>query len=167
VKSWIGLVVRLVVGAVWVVAGLAKLPDPAGSVRSVRAYQLLPESVVPTVGHLLPMLEIVIGALLILGLLTRVFAVVAGLLFAAFIIGISSAWIRGLEINCGCFGSSGVPADPQRQYAIDIARDAALFVGAAWLVVWPRTRLALDNLLFPSPSERFADGEEQERSVEV
>ena len=31
--------------------------------------------------------------------------VVSSLFFIAFIIGISSAWARGLEINCGCFGN--------------------------------------------------------------
>ena len=50
VKDWIGLAARLVTGGVWIVAGLLKLPDPAESVRAVRAYDLLPESVVPTVG---------------------------------------------------------------------------------------------------------------------
>src|SRR4051812_8197239 len=103
--------------------------------------------------------------MLILGLLTRTFAVLAGIFFVAFIIGIASAWARGLEINCGCFGSRGVPADPHRQYAVDIARDIGLVICSAWLVVWPRTRLALDNLLFPH-HERFADGEESEAAVE-
>lgn len=165
-KSWIGLLARLLVGAVWVIAGLAKLPDPAGSVRAVRAYQLLPEAVVPTVGHLLPVVEIVIGMFLVLGLLTRPPAAASAVLFVAFIIGISSAWIRGLEINCGCFGGSAVPKDPHRGYAIDLARDAVLLLGSLWLVVRPRTRLALDTLLFPSSSERLADGAEQAAAVQ-
>src|SRR4051794_13609155 len=46
---WAGLVARLVVGGVWIAAGWLKLPDPAESVRAVRAYDLLPESIVPTV----------------------------------------------------------------------------------------------------------------------
>ena len=82
----------------------------------------------PTVGHALPTIEIIIGVALILGLLTRLFAVIGALFFLAFIIGIASAWARGLEINCGCFGSHGVPADPHRQYAIDIARDIGLLI---------------------------------------
>ena len=163
-KRVFGLVVRLVVGVVGLVAGLSKFSDPAGTVRSVRAYRLLPEAIVPTVGHLLPSLEIVIGIALILGLLTRGFGIVSALFFLAFIIGISSAWARGLEINCGCFGNGGVPADPQRQYAVDIARDFGLLLGSVWLVAWPRTLLALDNLLFPS-TERLADGGQEEVEV--
>ena len=36
--EWFGLVARLVTGGVWLVAGALKLPDPAASVRAVRAY---------------------------------------------------------------------------------------------------------------------------------
>ena len=165
-RQWIGVAARLIVGVVDVAAGVAKFPDPAGNVRQVRAFQILPEAVVPAVGHALPTVEILIGALLVLGLLTRSVAVLATLFFIAFIIGIASAWARGLEINCGCFGSHGVPADPHRQYAIDIARDIGLVICSLWLVLWPRTRLALDNLLFPH-HERFADGEGSEEAVEV
>ena len=165
-KPWIGVLARLVVGGVDLAAGIAKFPDPAANVRQVRAFDILPEAVVPTVGHALPTVEIIVGAALVLGLLTRAFAVIGGLFFIAFIIGISAAWARGLEINCGCFGSTGVPANPQRQYAIDIARDLGLLICCVWLVVWPRTRLALDNLLFPH-HERLADGEQSEEAVEV
>jgi uncharacterized membrane protein YphA (DoxX/SURF4 family) len=165
-KQWVGVVARLIVGLVDVVAGLAKFSDPAGNVRQVRAFRILPESLVPTVGHALPTVEIVIGAMLILGILTRSFAVLAALFFLAFIVGIASAWARGMEINCGCFGSQGVPADPQRQYAIDIARDIGLLICSLWLVIWPRTRIALDNLLFPH-HERLANGEGSEEAVEV
>jgi uncharacterized membrane protein YphA (DoxX/SURF4 family) len=166
VKQWVGLVARLIVGVVELLAGLSKFSDPAGNVRAVRAYRILPESIVPTVGHALPTIEIVIGSLLILGLFTRAMGIVSGLFFLAFIIGISSAWARGLEINCGCFGNGSVPADPQRQYAIDIARDIGLLLCSVWLVIWPRTRFALDNLLFPQ-YERLADGEQDTSAVEV
>jgi uncharacterized membrane protein YphA (DoxX/SURF4 family) len=165
VRQWIGVLARLIVGGVDVAAGIAKFPDPAANVRQVRAFDLLPEAVVPTVGHALPTVEIVVGGVLILGLLTRAFAVIGALFFIAFIFGIAAAWARGLEINCGCFGSHGIPENPHRQYAIDIARDIGLLVCCAWLVVWPRTRLALDNLLFPH-HERSADGEQVPSPVE-
>jgi uncharacterized membrane protein YphA (DoxX/SURF4 family) len=165
-RLWLATAARLVLAGVLIVAGWLKLPDPAESVRAVRAYQLLPESVVPSVGHGLPLLEILVGVLLLIGFATRFAAAVAGLLMLAFIIGISSAWARGLEINCGCFGNGGVPDNPQRQYALDIARDTGLLLCSVWLVIWPRTRFALDNLLFPS-SERLIDGEQDPSTVEV
>jgi uncharacterized membrane protein YphA (DoxX/SURF4 family) len=147
---WIGVVARLVVGGVWIVAGALKLPDPAESVRAVRAYQLLPEAVVPTVGHLLPLVEIVVGACLVLGLLTRGMAVVSLVLFAAFIFGISWAWAQGLQIECGCFGGGGTKKGASDKYPDEIARDVGLAALSAYLIWRPRTRFAADSLLFPA-----------------
>ena len=149
-KEWFGLLARLVTGGVWIVAGALKLPDPYASVRAVRAYDLLPESIVPTVGHLLPVLEVVIGLALVLGLLTRGAAVLSALLFAAFVVGISSAWARGLEIDCGCFGGGGAKEGASAEYPWEIARDVGLFLLSAYLVWSPRSRLALDRLVFRS-----------------
>jgi uncharacterized membrane protein YphA (DoxX/SURF4 family) len=150
---WVGLVVRLVLGAVWVVAGVTKSSDPAATVRAVRAYQLLPESVVPTFGHLLPVVELAVGACLLLGLLTRGFGVVSTLLLLMFLFGISSAWVRGLQIECGCFGGGGLKENAAHGYAVDLVRDLGLVALSAWLVWSPRTRLALDHLIF-RPQER-------------
>lgn len=148
---WLGLVARLVVGGVWMVAGWLKLPDPAESVRAVRAYRLLPETVVPTVGHALPVAEIVVGALLVLGLATRVSAVVSALMQTAFIIGISAAWARGIRIECGCFGGGGTTVtDAAAAYPWDIARDVGLALASAALVMWPATRLGADSVVFSS-----------------
>ena len=160
-KQWIGLVARLVVGVIDLLAGLSKFSDPAGNVRAVRAYRILPESMVPTVGHALPTIEIVIGGLLILGLFTRPMAILSGLFFLAFIIGISSAWWRGLQIDCGCFGGGGTIPDATSKYPWEIARDSGLAILAALLVVWPRTRFALDNALF-APSYDDEDDKAEE-----
>ena len=147
-KDWVGLAARLVTGVVWIVAGALKLPDPAASVRAVRAYDLLPEAVVPTIGYLLPVVEVVIGLALVAGLLTRTVAVVSALLLVAFIVGIASAWARGLSIDCGCFGGGGFEADAAAAYPWDIARDVGLLAASLWLVVRPATRFSLDRVLF-------------------
>jgi uncharacterized membrane protein YphA (DoxX/SURF4 family) len=148
VKEWLGLVARLVTGGVWIYAGALKLPDPAQSVQAVRAYQLLPSSTASAVGQLLPILEIVVGSMLVLGLLTRGAAVVSALLFVAFIIGIASVWARGIEIDCGCFGGGGYDPDASSRYPWEIARDVALLAASAWLVLLRSTRVALDSRLF-------------------
>lgn len=147
-KDWAGLLARLVTGGVWIVAGALKLPDIAGSVRAVRAYDLLPEAVVPAVGTLLPLVEVVVGVLLVLGLLTRPAAAVSALLFAAFVVGIASAWARGLEIECGCFGGGGEKAGASSEYPWEIARDLGLLALSGWLVVRPQSRWALDARVF-------------------
>lgn len=147
-KEWCGLVARLVVGVVWVVAGALKLPDPAQSVAAVRAYELLPASLVSPVGQLLPVLEVVIGLMLVFGLLTRGAAVISAVLFAAFIVGIASAWARGIRIDCGCFGGGGFDPDATAKYPWEIGRDAALLLASLFVAWLPSTRLAADSVLF-------------------
>lgn len=157
--QWIGLAARLVVGGVWLVAGALKLPDLAASVRAVRAYELLPEAIVPAVGHALPVLEVVIGLLLVVGLLVRYCAAVSAVLFAAFVIGISAAWARGLQIDCGCFGGGGYDADAFAKYPWEIARDLGLFFVSLWLVWRPRSLWALDNrILYDNEPDRTMTG---------
>ncbi len=139
----LAMLARVVLGAVWIVAGLIKLPDPAGSVRAVRAYQLLPEAVVPAVGYGLPLLEVVLGVFLVLGVAVRFGAIVSAVLLGAFLVGVSSAWARGLAIDCGCFGGGGAVASDQTRYGTEVLRDGALLVVAAALIRWPASRFAL------------------------
>ena len=96
---WFGVLARVVVGGVWLYAGALKLPHPETSVTAVRAYQLLPTGTAGTVGHLLPMLEIVVGGCLVVGLLVRLTGGVSAVLQAAFIVGIVSVWSRGIAID--------------------------------------------------------------------
>jgi len=148
VKEWVGLLLRLVVGGVWIVAAGLKVTDPAQSVAAVRAYQLLPASLVTPVGQLLPVIELVIGVMLVIGLLTRGAAVISAVLFVAFIIGIASVWARGINIDCGCFGGGGADPDAASQYPWEIARDVALLAASVFLVWLPSTKLSLDSVLF-------------------
>lgn len=157
--AWFGFALRMLVGGVWIVAGLLKLPDPAGSVRAVRAYQLLPEGVVPVVGYALPIVELLIGLTLVAGLLVRIGAVLSCILFVAFIVGISAAWARGLQIDCGCFGGGGFDARATEKYPWELARDFGLLFGSAWLVRRPRSALALDNRLLHDGTNRTLTGE--------
>jgi uncharacterized membrane protein YphA (DoxX/SURF4 family) len=152
---WVGLTARLVVGGVWLWAGLLKVGQPEASVTAVRAYQLLNPSLAEVVGRTLPMVEVVLGACLVLGLLTRFAGLLSAVLLVAFIIGIVSVWARDIPINCGCFGDGGPDPDAFSKYPWEIARDVGLTVLSLFLVWRPRTPLALDNLLYSaSPGGR-------------
>ena len=166
-KQWAGLLARLVVGGVWIYAGAIKLPDPDQSVAAVRAYELLPGDLAVTVGHLLPMLEVVVGGMLVLGLLARGAAAVSVVLFVAFIIGIASVWARGMEIDCGCFGGGGYDPDASSKYPWEIARDAALLALSLYVVWLPRSRAALDAVLFRRTEPDDIDALLAEEAVEI
>lgn len=154
VRDVVGLLARLVLGGTLVAAGVLKVGDPRGSARAVRAYELLPDQVATWVGYALPSLEIVVGALLLLGLFTRAVAAVAGALMTAFVFGISWAWAHGLTIDCGCFGGGGQIGADETTYAWDLVRDGGLTLLAAWLVTRPASVLSLDRYWFGHTDRR-------------
>jgi uncharacterized membrane protein YphA (DoxX/SURF4 family) len=144
----VGLLARLILGVVLIWAGGAKVTRPELSALAVRAYKILPYDFAGYVGYALPVLEILVGLLLVIGLLTRLSAALGLLMMLAFIIGISWAWAHGYSIDCGCFGGGGTIAASQTQYPLEILRDLAIAACAAWLVVRPRTPYSLDRRLF-------------------
>jgi uncharacterized membrane protein YphA (DoxX/SURF4 family) len=78
-------------GGVFIVAGALKLPDLAAAVRAVRAYQLLPESLVAPVAFGLPVLEIAVGLAMLAGVFVRTAALTPAALLVVFIAGIAAA----------------------------------------------------------------------------
>lgn len=140
---WLATAARLVLGGVFVVAGALKMPDPAAAVRAVRAYQLLSELLVAPVAFGLPVLEIAVGLALLLGVFVRTAAIAAAVLLVVFLTGVGSAWARGLQIDCGCFGNGGEVAAGDTAYPLEILRDGALLFLALALARWPVSRLAL------------------------
>ncbi len=145
--QWVSLAARLVLGVVFLIAGLHKVASPVLDVQAVQAFQVLPASIATLWAYGQPGLEIALGVLLIAGLGTRVMAILAGALLLVFIGNIVSAWARGLWIDCGCFSGGGPVALAQTQYPLDILRDTGLVVLAAVVAVWPPGRIALDELL--------------------
>jgi protein-disulfide isomerase len=145
-REWAATAARVLLAGVWAWAAIGKLGDPAASVRAVRAYRLLPEWLAQGVGYGLPFLELALAVLLLVGLATRLAAVVSAALLVVFLAGIVSAAARGLQIDCGCFGGGGdLAAGQSTRYTTEIVRDSALLLVALALARWPRGRLALDD----------------------
>lgn len=149
----VGLAARLVLGLTLLVAGGLKIGNPRGAARAVQGYDVMPFEMARYVGYALPWLEIVLGVLLVLGLFTRITALLGSLLMVAFVVGIAQAWARGLTIDCGCFGGGGQVAANQTRYGREIARDLGLVLCGVWLLVRPRTVLSLDRYLFGHTKE--------------
>ncbi|SBW21153.1 DoxX family protein [Candidatus Protofrankia californiensis] len=152
-------VVRLGLAVLWLAAGLFKIGDPQGMVRSVRAFRILPEPLVHPVAYAVPFVEITLGLLLLAGLAVRVSAAVSALLLAAYITAIASAAARGLRIDCGCFSSGGdLTAGAPTHYTGEIVRDSLLLVASALLVRLPAGALTVDRLLEQGPHPQAAEG---------
>ncbi len=147
-QEWITLVVRLALAVILGTAGYAKFSEAEGLQKvAVASYRILPQSMVAPVAIGLPVLEMALAAMILVGFATRAMAICVGLLFIVFIAGIISVWARGLSIDCGCFGGGGTVAKGQTHYLREIFRDLGFLVLAAWLMVFPRGKLALDRWL--------------------
>jgi protein-disulfide isomerase len=142
---WLSLGGRLVGAAVFGWAALSKIGDPAATARAVRAFKLLPEALVGPVAHGLPAVELVLAVLLLAGIATRAAGLVADAALAVFIGAITSAGIRGLRIDCGCFGGGGTVA--HTQYLLDITRDSLLLALLATIPIARSSRWSVDRWL--------------------
>ena len=143
----IGLLARLGLAAVWLTSGLIKAADPRETLVAVRAYQLLSDGMASAVAAVLPFLEIALGVLLLVGLATRLGAVLSAIVLLVFIAGVISAAARGLSIDCGCFGGGGDVQAGETAYTAEILRDLGFLLLAVWLIVRPDTPLSIDRLV--------------------
>src|SRR5699024_12793647 len=107
---------------------------------------LFPTELAEFIGYTLPLFELALAALLLVGLATRYVGAVGTLLMVVFIAGIISAMARGLNIDCGCFGGGGTVAPEETDYGISIARDLAFAAMGAFIALFPRSPFALDRL---------------------
>ena len=140
---WLSLVGRLILGGTLLAAGILKVSHPYTSAAAVRAYRLLPNSLANLIGYTLPWVEIGISLALILGLGVRISSAITGILMVAFIIGVGSAWARGLTIDCGCFGGGGQVARGATKYWQEIVRDLGLTLIAGFLIWQPNSKFAM------------------------
>lgn len=105
----IGLFARAIVGSVLLYAGATKLGSYGQMIRIIQAYRLLPDKMVSAVGRVLPVLEVVIGGALLVGVLLPWAAFIAVSLYLVFTLAITINLLRGRRvIACGCFGVSGL-----------------------------------------------------------
>lgn len=106
--QWICAASRLALAVVFLYAAIAKIADPADLADSIANYRLLPALLIPWLAVTLPGVELVVGVLLVLGLFTRAAATVVAAMMLAFTVALSQAFIRDLDVECGCFGGSTV-----------------------------------------------------------
>lgn len=144
-NPYVSLVSRLVLGGVFLYAGVTKVFDPGGLAASIRSYGLsLPEWFVTLSAYSLPLLEVLLGLYLLAGLFTRVSAWAASGLMMLFTAALVQGALRGLEIDCGCFGST---SGETSNLWIDVARDLGLLALSLQLAFAPPGKLSVDTKL--------------------
>ncbi|MCC7409830.1 MAG: hypothetical protein IT442_17320 [Phycisphaeraceae bacterium] len=122
VIAWL---LRLGLAGVFIYAGVVKAVDPLTFWKDVQGYHLLPEQVALAVAFYLPWLEILCGVALLTPWLLRRSLPILMCLTLVFTAALASAWLRGIDLTCGCFGQVG-SASSGTSYLWLLGRDLAI-----------------------------------------
>ena len=128
--NYIVLLVRLVLVAAFLLAAIPKIQDPVAFAISVESYRILTGQAVLWVALVLPWLELIIGLGLLVPKVRRASSLLIILLLFIFVGLHASAWIRGLDIDCGCYAIESVSSN----YFLLISRNCALIIAAVFVL---------------------------------
>ncbi|MEO8377815.1 MAG: MauE/DoxX family redox-associated membrane protein [Candidatus Sumerlaeota bacterium] len=112
--AWLLFLARIIAAGALLLAGAMKLGIFGGGQQmtqaplvfalSLQSFKLVPNALVPMISYFVPWCEVIAGGALLLGIWPRASAaIVSGLLFV-FTVALASILIRGLNVDCGCFG---------------------------------------------------------------
>jgi uncharacterized membrane protein YphA (DoxX/SURF4 family) len=96
---------RLVVGGMFIWAGVSKIIDPLGFAQNIANYRVFSQGISFFLALVLPWAEVFCGAFLILGIFRSASALLLSGFLVVFLVLIAVTMIRGIDIDCGCFGS--------------------------------------------------------------
>jgi putative oxidoreductase len=137
--KYVVFAIRLVLGVVFIYASADKIAHPGAFAESIYNYRMLPHWSINVMAIVMPWLELICGALIIAGVFLRGSALMIGVMLGVFIIAISAALLRGLDISCGCFTVEGGHA-----VAVDLlVRDVLMFAGAMVVMFLGTSALSL------------------------
>jgi uncharacterized membrane protein YphA (DoxX/SURF4 family) len=140
------LLLRLIVAGVFLYAGVMKIWDfghgqsatPDFTV-AIQHFEILPwPDLAVVLAIYLPWLEVIAAITLFVQRLALGAATAAAGMTLVFLGAVTSAWARGLDISCGCFGKDEVSI----HYPSLLWRDGLLLAAAAVLVIWEWKRNA-------------------------
>lgn len=123
VFSWL---LYAAVGAVFVVAATVKIVDPEAFLSSLLTYELFPTRLAVVLTWFAPVLELVVGLCLISGVLRKGAGALTVAMLLVFIGLVVQGLMRGLEMDCGCFGSNALQTSAD--YYLKIGQNVMLIL---------------------------------------
>jgi len=128
----------LILAGVFIYAGSIKMSRPDLLLLDIQSYDLVSYRIAYMGALLLPSLEIVTGLGLLIRSIRKESSLILISIMLVFIAALLSAWSRGLDISCGCFGQSEIKAN----YPLLVARDVALILSLSIVLLIDRKNVA-------------------------
>ncbi len=97
------IALRLIVGGVFLYACLGKLFNQEAFAKAIYNYKFMPDALINMMAIIMPYTELFASLFLIFGIFKRGSSFLIGIMLIVFIIALSQAYARGLDISCGCF----------------------------------------------------------------
>lgn len=135
-RTQLVLLARLVVGVVFIYASLDKIAHPGDFAEAIGNYHVLPWGLENLLGLTLSWLELLIGLCLIFGIMLDGAALLSAGLLMVFIVAISQALARGIDIECGCFKVSS----PGEKVGLKRIIEDLIYLGLTWLILFRKER---------------------------
>jgi len=137
---------RLYLGGLFVWASLHKIASPSTFALDVATYQFLPLIAVNLFALLVPWLEALAGALLLVGIRVRAAALVVASLMLAFMVALAWALHLGLDMSCGCFASESATTEHPISW-LTLLRDTGWLALAIYVMIFDVRPLGLVSLI--------------------
>jgi len=130
------LIVRLLIGSVFIYAGFIKLIDPKAFAKVISQYDIVPDILLPVVAIVLPAAEFLAGLGLVMNI--RGSLMVIFNLLIVFIMVLGYGIFNDMDIDCGCFSTEDINAHNSLKQAL--FRDLFMIVAACYLYVYKRIK---------------------------
>ncbi len=142
-ETSLGLLIRFVLGTLFLSAGASKLSDLGEFADAIKLYKIIPGATAGAVARMVAVTEVVLGAVLLVGLGIPYAAVVGSALLVVFALAMAVNLVRGRLIPCGCKRESE-PIQIKH-----ILRNGVSVAALLFLATLPAHQWAIDALIEP------------------
>ncbi len=150
-KEKLYIILRIILGIIFIWASWDKILDPKAFARVVDNYALLPPFLVRLTAITLPWVEAICGVLLISGYFVKGSAFIVDILMIIFILAFVVNIYRGIDISCGCFSNTVEPREGG--YFFDILRDLLILGAGGYVFFFNKDETASGD----GPSDKVKD----------
>lgn len=135
------IILRLIVGGFFVFASLDKLMNQEAFARAIYNYKFLPDIFINIFAIIIPYIELIAGLLLIAGIFKRGSSFLISFMLVIFIIALSQAYAKGLDINCGCFSLETV--GQKDDILLRIVEDILLLIAS--IIIYIKSKIIINK----------------------
>ena len=135
------ILLRLIVGGFFVFASLDKLMNQEAFARAIYNYKFLPDIFINIFAIIIPYIELITGLLLIAGIFKRGSSFLISFMLVIFIIALSQAYAKGLDINCGCFSLETV--GQKDDILLRIVEDILLLIAS--IIIYIKSKIIINK----------------------